>query len=214
MKKTIILMLSILLLAGCAAKDETNNIDSKNNTNALKEPILKWCQLYNPNGFDTITCIISNPNSVDIDITYDLVYYKKGKEVARSTDFSNFQVSNKHDDIIWANYNIPKKEDVDEIKMENIRVEKAYYNSVDATIKYKETVDDEMIFEVTHDVEPTLNNITFVLYKDNNKNKKCDEGEVVVASIDSTSEKEDTVSFDISGYDYTNYEIYYNAYVE
>ena len=89
---------------------------------SLKNPKLEWCQLYNPNGFDTVTGILSNPNNVDIDVTYDLVYYKNGKEVARSEDFSNFNVSPKHNDVIWANVDIPKASDVDEIKMENIQV--------------------------------------------------------------------------------------------
>ena len=207
-----------LAITGCGGKEkETGKTNNDENSQAeenavLKDPIMEWCQLYNPNGFDTITCVVSNPNKVDIDFTYDLVFYKNGKEVARQEEWSKFQISSKHNDIIWGNVDIPKSEDVDEVKMENITISKSYYESIDAEIKYVETKDDEAYFSVKHDKKPTLNNITFLLYNDKNKNKKCDKGEVVVTSIADTSEKEDKVSFETSGYNYTNYEIYYNAY--
>lgn len=221
----VLLCLGLFLLVGCSKEDKKVN---ENNTNisdsqtidndgsdistSLKNPKLEWCQLYNPNGFDTITGILSNPNNVDIDVTYDLVYYKDGKEVARTESFSNFNVSPKHNDVIWANVDIPKASDVDEIKMENIQVSKAYHNSIDAEIKYLETKDDEAYFSVKYDKQPTFNNITFLLYNDENKNKKCDQGELVVTSIDNTIENEDIVSFVTEGYNYTDYEAYYNAY--
>ena len=219
MKKTFFAILVcefiVLGLTGCGEKETYN--DNKNNNDTkeiikLKDPIVEWCQLYNPNGFDTITCVISNSNKVDIDVTYDLVYYKDGKEVARNEDFTNFSVSSKHNDVIWANVDIPKSMDVDEVKMENIKVLESQYKSIDAEIKYLETVDDEAYFQVKHDKKPTLSNIIFLLYNDENKNKKCDKGELVVVSIADASEKEDKVSFVTSGYNYTDYEIYYNAY--
>ena len=221
----VLLCLGLFLLVGCSKDDKKVN---ENNTNisdnqikenddsdislSLKNPKLEWCQLYNPNGFDTITGVLSNPNNVDIDVTYDLVYYKNGKEVARSEDFSNFNVSPKHNDVIWANVNIPKASDVDEIKMENIQVSEAYNKSLEADINYIETIDDEAFFSVKSIEKPTLNTITFFLYNDVNKNKKCDQGELVVTSIASTMEKEDKVYFVTEGYSYTDYEIYYNAY--
>lgn len=218
--KLFFLVLCLLLLVGCNSKENTKKVvDSNRNDNNdvkvsldLKEPIIKWCQLYNPNGFDTITCIFSNPNKEDIDITYDLVFYKDGKEVSRQEDWSNFQISSKHDALIWGNTNIPKSIDVDEVKMENITVTKSYYDSIDAEIKYLETIDDETYFQVKHDKKPTLSNITFLLYNDENNNKKCDKGELVVTSNASTTEKEDKVYFITEGYNYSNYEIYYNAY--
>lgn len=218
--KIFLIVLSLLLLVGCSNKEKsTKTIDSNNRKNNninvsqdLKDPVIKWCQLYNPNGFDTITCIISNPNKEDIDITYDLVFYKDGKEVSRQENWSNFQVSSKHYAVIWGNTNIPKSTDVDEVKMENIIVTQSYYESVDAEIKYIETLDNKAYFSVKHDKKPTLNSITFFLYNDNNKNGKCDKGELVVASTASTTEKEDKVYFDTNVFKYTNYEIYYNAY--
>ena len=219
-RKIFILMLSLFLLVGCTNNENNNENNSSNNNESnqveenisLKDPIVQWCELYNPNGFDTITCVISNPNKVDIDFTYDLVFYKDGKEVSRQEDWAKFQISSKHKDIIWGNHDIPKSIDVDEIKMENITVSKSYYESIDAEIKYIETIDDEAYFSVKHDKKPTLSNITFLLYNDKNKNKKCDKGELVVTSIADTMEKEDKVSFVTEGYDYTDYEIYYNAY--
>ena len=216
-KNIFILLICLVLLAGCDKKEnlkKDNNNEDNNVTDSisLKNPEVLWCQLYNPNGFDTITGVLSNPNNVDIDVTYDLVYYKNGKEVARSEDFSNFNVSPKHNDVIWANVNIPKASDVDEIKMENIQVSEAYNKSLEADINYIETIDDEAFFSVKSIEKPTLNTITFFLYNDENKNKKCDQGELVVTSIASTMEKEDKVYFVTEGYSYTDYEIYYNAY--
>lgn len=221
MKKFLLVILCLFMLVGCnesGKNTDTNNSSNNNTSNSeevsdnLKNPVLEWCQLYNPNGFDTITCIVSNPNKVDIDFTYDLVFYKDGKEVSRQEDWSKFQISSKHKDIIWGNVDIPKSKDVDDVKMENITVSKAYNESIDAEIKYVETIDDEAYFSVKHDKKPTISSITFLLYNDKNKNKKCDKGEVVVTSIADTSEKEDKVYFITEGYDYTDYEIYYNAY--
>lgn len=215
-RKIFLLMLCLFLLVGCSNKENNNLNNNESNPEgeniSLKDPIVEWCELYNPNGFDTITCVISNPNKVDIDFTYDLVFYKDGKEVSRQEDWSKFQISPKHNDVIWGNVGIPKSIDVDEIKMENITVSKSYYESIDAKIKYIETIDDEAYFSVKHDKKPNLSNITFLLYNDKNKNKKCDKGELVVTSIADTMEKEDKVSFETSGYNYTDYEIYYNAY--
>lgn len=222
-KKIFLLILCLFLLVGCNNNEDisednnlNNNVDNDTSSTEvstnLKEPVVEWCQLYNPNGFDTITCIVSNPNKVDIDITYDLVFYKDGKEISRQEDWSNFQISPNHDEIIWGNVGIPKSTVVDEVKMENITVSKAYYESIEAEIKYVETIDDEAYFSVKHNKKPNLNNITFLLYNDDNKNKKCDKGELVVTSIANTSEKEDKVYFITEGYNYTNYEIYYNAY--
>ena len=219
-RKIFLLMLCLFLLVGCSNNENNNENNNLNNNESnpveenisLKDPIVEWCELYNPNGFDTITCVISNPNKVDIDFTYDLVFYKDVKEVSRQEDWSKYQISSKHKDIIWGNHDIPKSIDVDEIKMENITVSKSYYESIDAEIKYIETIDDEAYFSVKHDKKPTLSNITFLLYNDKNKNKKCDKGEVVVTSNADTMEKEYKVSFVTEGYDYTDYEIYYNAY--
>ena len=191
-------MLCLFLLVGCSNKENNNENNNLNNNESnpeeenisLKDPIVEWCELYNPNGFDTITCVISNPNKVDIDFTYDLVFYKDGKEVSRQEDWSKYQISSKHKDIIWGNHDIPKSIDVDEVKMENITVSKSYYESIDAEIKYIETIDDEAYFSVKHDKKPTLSNITFLLYNDKNKNKKCDKGEAVVTSNADTMEKE------------------------
>ena len=223
-RRILILMLWLFLLVGCSNKENNSeNINKNNNLNnnesnlveeniSLKDPIMEWCELYNPNGIDTITCVISNPNNVDIDFTYDLVFYKDGKEVSKQEDWAKYQISSKHKDIIWENVDIPKSIDVDEVKMENITVSKSYYESIDAEIKYVETIDDEAYFSVKHTKKPTLSNIIFLLYNDKNKNKKCDKGELVVTSNASTMEEEDKVYFITEGYNYSDYEVYYNAY--
>lgn len=217
MKKILLLIFSVFLLVGCNNKETQNKEDNPNDITPqiidnLKEPILEWCQLYNPNGFNTITCILSNPNNVDIDVTYDLVYYKDDKEVARSEYFTNFSVSPKHKDVIWANYDIPESSKVDEVKMENIKAYESSHKSIDAEIKHAYTKDGYEYFSIKHEKTPELSTVTFFLYNDTNKNNKCDKGELVVIITDSTSEKEDILSFATDGYNYTNYEIYYNAY--
>lgn len=230
MKKILLfLLLACLLLTGCDSNSNNSEINlngdnsdivaqndvssnESQETIKLKDPILEWCQLYNPNGFDTVTGIVSNPNDVDIDITYDLVYYKDGIEVARSESFSNFNISPKHSDVIWANYDIPKKEDVDEIKMENIFVTKSYKKSIDAEYSYEETIEHDAIYNFKFKEEPEVAYVWFLLYNDNNKNKKCDEGELVITSTDTTFEKEAKLSYEVDGIEYEKVEIYYNAY--
>lgn len=213
-------MLCLFLLVGCSNKENNNENNNLNNNESnpeeenisLKDPIVEWCELYNPNGFDTITCVISNPNKVDIEVTYDLVYYKDGKEVARNEDFTNFNISPKHKDVIWANVNIPKSKDVDEVKMENIKVLESKYKPIEAEIKHTDTKDGYEYFSIRHDKDPEVSTVTFFLYNDINKNNKCDKGELVVTTTADTFEKEDTLYFETEGYDYTNYEIYYNVY--
>ena len=222
MKKFLCLLLGLFLLVGCSnnnSSNTNNNKDDNKGTNEeLKDPVLEWCQLYNPNGFDTITCVVSNPNKEDIDITYDLVYYKDGIEVARSKEFANFQISHKHSDIIWANDSIPKADDVDEVKMEIIYVGKSYYQSIDAEIKYTNTIGNNAYFSIKHDKKPTLNNVTVFLYNDKNNNNKCDKEELVITDTYASMEKEDEFSIytdvvnSVYGVDYNKYEIYYNAY--
>ena len=122
-RKIFLLMLCLFILVGCSNKENNNENNNLNNNESnpeeenisLKDPIVEWCELYNPNGFDTITCVISNPNKVDIDFTYDLVFYKDGKEVSRQEDWSKYQISSKHDDVIWGNVGIPNSIDVDEV---------------------------------------------------------------------------------------------------
>lgn len=226
-KKIFLLILCLFLLVGCSNKEsssESNNLNNDVDVNnsevgsSLKDPIVEWCQLYNPNGFDTITCVISNPNTVDIDITYDLVFYKDGNEVSRQEEWSNFQISPKHKDVIWGNVDIPKSIDVDEVKMENITVTKAYYESIDADIKYVETIEDKAYFSVKHTKKPTIDYIYVFYYNDINNNKKCDKGELNVVGSFSTTDIESKFDVDTNvvgskyGIDYNEYEIYYNAY--
>lgn len=223
----IVCGIMVLGLTGCDKKEPSNENNNSNNNNEinstednliLMDPVIEWCQLYNPNGFDTITCVFSNPNKVDIDIFYDLVFYKDGKEVARQEDYSNFQVSPKHNGVIWGNVGIPKSSEVDEVKLENITVAKASYESIDAEINYVETIENKAYFSVKHNLKPTLNSIYIFYYNDINGNKKCDKGELNIADLTSIMEKETKFSVDTDivgnkyGVDYNAYEIFYSAY--
>ena len=191
------------------------NGDSENNTTnenlKLIAPVLEWWELYNPNGFDTVTAIIRNDNNVAIDVSYDLVYYKNNKEVARSEDFSNFSILPNHNDVIWANFDIPEAGEVDEVKMENVIVTEAHYGAIDGKYEYLGTKDGEARFKFEFEKKPTLANIMFILYNDKNGNKKCDKGEIVVVSSDSITEQIGEVSFDTEGYVYTDYEVHFVA---
>lgn len=235
MKKIFLLTTFVLLLAGCGSDSSSTNASTDNGTSdssdnnkngsfdkpenndaseTLKNPILEWCQLYNPNGFNTITCIVTNPNKVDIDITYDMVFYKDGKEVYRGTEWANFNIAPNQSDIIWANSDIPDSTEADEVKMENIFTGKSYYPSVKAEIEFSHADEDNTYFSVTHKEKPALTTIWFLLYNDDNKNSKCDKGELVITSLASTTEKEDTVFVEnnVGNQNFTNYEIYYTSY--
>lgn len=191
------------------------NGDSENNTAnenlKLIAPVLEWWELYNPNGFDTVTAIIRNDNNVAIDVSYDLVYYKDNKEVARSEDFSNFSILPNRNNVIWANFDIPKASEVDEVKMENVIVTEAYYGAIDGKYEYLGTKDGEARFKFEFEKKPTLANIMFILYNDKNGNKKCDKGEIVVMSSDSITEQIGEASFNTEGYAYTDYEVHFVA---
>lgn len=178
----------------------------------LKEPSLLWWELYNPNGIDTLTAAISNPNDVPVDVSYDVVYLKDGAEVVRCEGFANFSIRPGDWDIVWANYDIPKAEDVDEVKLENITVTESAYPPVKGSYEYAGTTDGEAFFEFTFESAPSLANITFLLYSDKNGNGQFDKGEIVVTVTDSLTEQKGTVSFDTVGYEYTDYEVFYNAY--
>lgn len=221
-----LIIVGVLLLAMKPQNDEvvtdadrnsgTNkNGDSENNTTdenlKLIAPVLEWWELYNPNGFDTVTAIIRNDNNVAIDVSYDLVYYKGNKEVARSEDFSNFSILPNRNDVIFANFDIPKADEVDEVKMENVIVTEAYYGAIDGKYEYLGTKDGEARFKFEFEKKPTLANIMFILYNDKNGNKKCDKGEIVVTSSDSITEQIGEASFDTEGYAYTDYEVHFVA---
>lgn len=218
MKKIILVLLSCLLLTGCGALDskpiyEENEVDISSNT-SLKDPVIEWCQVYNPNGFNTVTCLVDNPNKEDIDITYDLVYYKDNKEVARSEDFANFNISNTHPDVIWANYGIPKPEDVDDVKMEVKYVGKSYNKSIDMEYKDAGVNDRYHYYDVSFKSKPTVATVWFFLYYDYNKNGKLDKGELDVTSIFNAEGQKDKASFETNvwGDHYNAVEIFYNAY--
>ncbi len=178
----------------------------------LASPVMEWWELYNPNGFDTFTGVIYNPNNTPVDVTYDLVYYKGGKEVARSEGWFCHGILSKGKHLAWGNWDIPKSSDADDVKLENVIVSEAYYKPIDGKYEYVGTTDGVAFFDFTFDSKPTLATITFLLYSDKNGNKKFDKGEIVVTSTDSLMEKTGRVSFSTAGYDWTDYEVYFSAY--
>lgn len=181
---------------------------------AFLDPEIKWWQLYNPNGFDTFTGIMYNPNNVPIDVSYDLVFYKDGQEVSRSEDWSNFSIDAFGESVMWGNWEIPVAEDVDEVKMENIRVGESYYPPVKAKWEFTEEVDNKTYFNFEFEKKITAATIWFFLYNDYNGNGRCDAGELDSTSIASLTEQKGTVYFEthVMGDNYTAYEVFYAAY--
>ena len=191
--------------------NEPSNEGEKTDSAELKAPVLEWWELYNPNGIDTITGVMENTNDVAVDVSYDLVFYKEGAEVSRLEDFANFSILPHGRDILWANVNIPKSTDADDVKLENVIVTESAYPPIDGKYEYAGTTDGEVFFDFEFDSKPQLANITFLLYNDKNGNKQFDKGEIVVTSTDSLTEKTGRVSFEATGYDYTDYEVFFNA---
>lgn len=60
-----------------------------------------------------MTGVIHNPNSVAIDIMYDLVFLKDGTEVSRAEDLVSIGIATDHDDVVWSNYDIPDPDNDD-----------------------------------------------------------------------------------------------------
>ena len=232
MKKLSLLLacclIMCLILTGCGGKNgdtpttpdstqssaneqETTNKAGNADAEELKAAVLEWWELYNPNGIDTITGVMENTNDVAVDVSYDLVFYKDGAEVSRLEDFANFSILPHGRDILWANVNIPKSTDADDVKLENVIVTESAYPPIDGKYEYAGTTDGEVFFDFEFDSKPQLANITFLLYNDKNGNKQFDKGEIVVTCTDSLTEKTGRVSFEATGYDYTDYEVFFNA---
>lgn len=233
MKKYLLLIFACLLLSGCGDKggyeqdyngeygdfEENKQEEVKTDEVALKDPVLEWCRLYNPNGFNTVTCVISNPNDVDIDASYDLVFYKNGEVVAKkeaSDGTGTNTISPTHPSVYQSNEHILKSSEVDEVRMENITVKESYYKALDAKIEHIGITDTKDYTKFIFDEEPYSMWVKFFLYNDNNNNGKCDPEELVIAygqAVDYTGkERKFFFETDVRGESYTDYEIYYSAY--
>lgn len=232
--KQISLILAIctvicLLLSGCGGTandgkdtvaDTTENtpietteaMESESVSDELKEPVMEWWELYNPNGIDTFTAVISNPNDVPIDVTYDVAYYKDGSEVARSEGFYNSNILPGHRELISGNWDIPESSKADNVTLENVFVSKSYYEPIDGKYEYAGVVDNHAVFDFEFESKPTLASIWFVLYNDINGNGSFDKGEIVAVSSDSLTEQTGQVSFATDVFDYTNFDVFFNAY--
>lgn len=232
--KAIILICCLiltLLFAGCTNKSETVpseqaqeksdisdvSSDTVDDTETggeteLLAPVTEWWELYNPNGFDTLTAVISNPNDIAVDVSYDIVFYKDGAEVSRIEYCDNFSILPNGRDIIWVNADVPSADEADDVKLENIFVSKSAYPPINGSYEYAGITDGEACFDFTFDSKPTLASIRFLLYNDNNSNGQFDKGEIVVTSTASLTEQTGRVSFDTNVYSYTNYEVFFTAY--
>ena len=202
-----------LLFTGCGGaktsdSSATETTATEEYTTGLKAPEMLWWKLYNPNGFDTITAVIRNPNHVAIDVSYDLVYYKNGAEVARNEDFCGFSIMPEKQDVVWGNFDIPKAEDVDNVQLENVTVTETYYPPIDGKYTIVSGQNGKKFAEFTFDSDPTIANISVLFYNDYNKNEQCDKEELAEVGIYSITDKTDRVEL-LVGYDY---DVYFTAY--
>lgn len=227
---SIMFIVLCLLITGCSnnsneskvnegpQNEATNNVAdapvATANENVLSSPVMEWWELFNPNGFNTITALITNPNEVPIDVTYDLVYYKNGNEVARSEGFINFTIMPNHKDIIWANVDIPKSDDVDDIKMENIFVSEAQETPIDGTFELDGIgTEGELYYLALLDKEPTFLNAWFVFYNDTNNNGQFDKGEIhFVANSGYELVDDRWIVVEPIDFNYTDVDVYFTAY--
>lgn len=178
----------------------------------LEDPSMEWWELYNPNGFNTVTAKITNHNKIAIDVSYDLVFYKNGKEVSRIEDCLNESIAPEHEDIIWANFDVPSSAEADDVKMENIQTTETIYEPVEGSYEYLGVVDGEAQYKFKFKKPIEIATVWFLEYNDNNKNGKFDKGEIVVANLNSLLEQEDIANTDIDIFPSTNRDIIFKAY--
>lgn len=178
----------------------------------LEDPSMEWWELYNPNGFNTVTAKIINHNKIAIDVSYDLVFYKNGKEVSRIEDCLNESIAPEHEDIIWANFDVPSSAEADDVKIENTRVTETIREPIDGSYEYLGVTDRKAQYKFEFEKPIEIATVWFLEYNDNNKNGKFDKGEIVVANLNSLLEQEDIASTDIDIFPSTNRDIIFKAY--
>lgn len=180
----------------------------------IKEPVIELYQLYNPNGFDTFTAILSNPNPFDIDVAFDVVFYKNGKEVARSEDWFANSISPSRGSLIWGNWGIPKDAEVDDVRLEVTGLNASYAPAIEAKYKLAETTASQAFYDFVFEKAPQNVVVWFVLYNDNNGNGRLDAGEIVSCWLEESfaGDVKQRFSHDTDAWSYTNVEVYYNAY--
>ena len=132
-------------------------------------------------------------------------------EVARNEGYCNLSILPKHQDIIFDNFKVPDINKIDMVKLENITVNKTSYPAIDGTYKYVGLVDGQLCFDFSFDRKPMLATIWLVLYNDYNSNKKINGGEVTLVDCMAITEQKERVCFDVTGYEYSNFEVFFTA---
>lgn len=232
-KLLLVLLTLCLLITGCSDKKEEIKEEPKQETsnevineteenkeeitvneNGLKNPTMEWWELFNPNGFNTVAALITNTNDVPIDVSYDLVYYKDGKEVSRSEMYSNYAILPGHQDIVWGNYEIPSKDEVDDIKMENVFVSESSYTPIDGEFELDGIgTEGELYFLPFLEKEPTFLSAWFVFYIEDDNNNKIDKGEVYYVANSGYELVDDRwIMVEPLDFNYTDFDIYFTAY--
>lgn len=178
----------------------------------LEDPSMEWWELYNPNGFNTVTAKIINHNKIAIDVSYDLVFYKNGKEVSRIEDCLNESIAPEHEDIIWANFDVPSSAEADDVKMENIQTTETIYEPVEGSYEYLGVTDGEAQYKFEFEKPIEIATVWFLEYNDNNKNGKFDKGEIVVVGLNNLLKQKDIASTDTDVFSSTNRDVIFKAY--
>ena len=135
--------------SGAAQSNETKNSETPSSPSQekLSEPALAEWQIANINGFNTLFTSFTNNNNVAIDASYNVVFYKEGKELQKGQDCMFICLAPGKTHIGFDNWGIPA--DADEIKVEFTSVTESSYKPVDVKVTEKEKTDEGINIELT-----------------------------------------------------------------
>ena len=229
MKKKILSIIFIfalcIILTGCMNNtynsveviDDNNSSSITLEENNLKEPEVEWCKLYNPNGYNTLTCLIKNNNDIDIDYYYDVEFYKDGKKVEPKNldeyeNWQNLSIEPGKEALVWYNHELPSANEVDEVRLVNGVVNEAYSPSISSTYKKVREEGRYIYYNIKANKIGNGTAVWVMYYNDNNNDKKVQKNELVVCGLYNVKSKDDEIAIETGVYDYTDLYILPNLY--
>lgn len=184
----------------------------------LKDPEVVWWDIYQEDDVQVLVAQIENPNDIQIDVAFDVAFYKGNTEVHRENFSSERYIpangSHFHDYIMMTSEDMG----IDDVRLENIRTTVPGDAPITGTYKIIETDESQEEGETSLSIQVTLNApathkyIEIALYTDMNKNKHPDRGEVVAFLTETLESESEIITFDTTGYEYEDYEILLTAY--
>ena len=145
-------------------------VDPGNDSEEIKEPVLQFWHVYNPNGIMTLCLGVKNQNKFDIDLEMTVTYYYQKEKVGESTGLYRNALTAGEEGVIWFNWEIPKE--VDDIKIEYTYLEKSLYTAAKTTVTKEETTADGVLLDFN--VKGDCNSgIVYVLFYYENEFVTC-----------------------------------------